>query len=89
VNVGVDWASEKRRGVNDRAMKSDNEFTRGGIDLNSANFNLVIKRDGKGIALPISQQDMAQFATIGGFVPKILSIKTVTSLPFLDLKVKN
>jgi len=61
----------------DAAMK-------GGIDLNAANLDLQIKRDGKGVPLPVSQQDMAQLARISGFVPRILEIKPVSSLPFLS-----
>ena len=30
----------------------------GGIDFNSANLNLQIKRDGRGVPLPISQQNL-------------------------------
>lgn len=56
----------------------------GGIDLNSANLAMVIKRDGRGVPLPVSQQDMAQLARIKGFVPRILEIKPASSLPFLS-----
>ena len=47
----------------------------GGIDLNSANLAMVIKRDGKGVVLPMAQQDMAQLSNFEGLDPKILSIK--------------
>ena len=47
----------------------------GGIDLNSANLNLQIKRDGRGVPLPLAQQDMAQLSRIQGFEPVILEIK--------------
>ena len=47
----------------------------GGIDLNSANLNLQIKRDGKGVALPLDQQDLALLGNIEGLDPVILSIK--------------
>jgi 4-aminobutyrate aminotransferase-like enzyme len=47
----------------------------GGIDLNSANLNLRIKRDGHGVMLPLSQQDLAQLSQIEGLDPVILSIK--------------
>lgn len=55
----------------------------GGIDLNAANLDLQIKRDGNGVPLPISQQDMAQLSQIGGFVPRILEIRPASGLPFL------
>jgi hypothetical protein len=54
-------------------------LTKGGIDLNSANLNLKIKRDGKGVPLPVTQQDLAQI-NINGLVPVIINIKSVTGL---------
>jgi len=58
----------------------------GGIDFNSANLNLQIKRDGKGVPLPLDQQDMAQLNNIEGLYPVILSIKPANSLPiFFEL----
>jgi len=56
----------------------------GGIDLNSINLNLLIKRDGNGVPLPISRQDMAQLSHIQGFVPKIIEIKPVVNLPIIS-----
>jgi hypothetical protein len=61
--------------------------TKGGIDFNSANLNLQIKRDGKGVPLPWAQQDMEQLMNIEGFVPVILEIKPAIDLPiFVELK---
>jgi len=57
--------------------------TRGGIDLNSANLNLQIKRDGKGVPLPLAQQDMNQLMQIQGFVPEIIEIRPAVNLPIL------
>ena len=56
----------------------------GGIDLNSANLDLQIKRDGKGVPLPLAQQDIEKLQSIEGFVPVIINIVPVTSLPFLS-----
>ena len=64
----------------------------GGIDLNSTNMDLRIKRDGstglttsgQGVPLPLGQQDMVQLGRMEGFVPIIISITPVTSLPFLS-----
>ncbi len=59
-----------------RLVKGDNAMSAyGGIDLNAANLNLVIKRDGYGVPLPLAQQDMAQLTNIEGLDPVILSIK--------------
>ncbi len=80
-----------------RALKNSDQFTTmnkqtivtlksdpvGGIDLNAANLNLLIMRDGKGIPLPLIHQDMAQLNRIAGFEPFIIDIKPLTSLPLL------
>gem|GEM_PF-3014046 len=64
------------KGFLDRIEKpEDKAMTRGGIDLNSANLAMVIKRDGHGIPLPLAQQDLVQLSNIEGLDPVILSIK--------------
>ena len=55
----------------------------GGIDLNAANLNLQIKRDGAGVPLPINQQDLENI-NIEGLFPVIRSIEPVTTLPILS-----
>ena len=76
----------------DSKAEEDNtdKAMRGGIDLNSANLRLQdIKRDGKGVPLPLAQQDMAQLIRIQGFEPVIMEIKAVTALPiFSELQQK-
>ena len=67
-----------------RSASSDRAMTKGGIDLNAANLDLRIKRDGNGVPLPVSQQDLTQLGRISGFVPKIIEIKPVSSLPFFN-----
>ena len=57
---------------------------KGGIDLNSDNLDLQIKRDGKGVPLPLQFQDMEKLRGIEGFVPVIINIVPVVSLPFLS-----
>jgi len=57
---------------------------RGGIDLNSANLAMVIKRDGRGVPLPLSEQNMAQLNLVSGFEPKILEINSAVNLPIFD-----
>jgi hypothetical protein len=61
------------------------EELRGGIDLNSANLNMQIKRDGNGVPLPVSEQDLSQ-VRIDGLVPVILSIQPAGSLPALNVQ---
>jgi hypothetical protein len=56
---------------------------KGGIDLNSANLKLQIKRDGRGVPLPLAQQDMVRLSQIEGFVPEIIEIKPAGSLPIV------
>ncbi|MBF0486366.1 MAG: hypothetical protein HQL16_07635 [Candidatus Omnitrophica bacterium] len=65
----------------DFAMATD--LTKGGIDLNAANLNLQVKRDGAGVPLPVSAQNLENFK-IDGLIPEILSIQPVTTLPFLE-----
>ncbi len=67
-----------------QAMSADKK---GGIDLNAANLNFQIKRNGRGVPLPLPQQDMKMLQGIEGFIPTILEIKPVTTLPmFSSLK---
>ncbi len=66
--------------VGDKAMIN----MKGGVDFNSSNLNLQIKRDGKGVPLPLAQQDMAQLIQIEGFIPVILEIKPVRDLPIFS-----
>ena len=61
------------------------EPLRGGIDLNSANLDLqIIKRNGKGIPLPLAQQDMAQMSRIQGFIPQIIEIRPALNIPIIS-----
>jgi len=55
----------------------------GGIDMNSANLNLQIKRDGNGVPLPVSQQDLENIH-IDGLVPVILEIRPAAASPILS-----
>lgn len=64
----------------DRALITKN----GGIDFNSVNLGLVIKRDGKGVPLPLAQQDMAQLSRILGFEAEIVSIKPAINVPIIN-----
>ncbi|MBF0385887.1 MAG: hypothetical protein HQL27_08460, partial [Candidatus Omnitrophica bacterium] len=54
----------------------------GGINLNPKIFDLQIKRDGKGIPLPISEQSLENI-NIQGFVPIIINITPINNLPLL------
>jgi len=55
----------------------------GGIDLNAANMKLLIKRDGKGMILPISQAILNRIK-INGLVPVILSIRPAADTPLMS-----
>ena len=55
----------------------------GGIDLNSAYLNLRIRRDGRGIPLPMNQQPMEELMDIPGFMPVIIQMTPVANLPLL------
>jgi len=64
------------QGNSSPAMNSSLDRTSpfGGIDLNAANMNFIIKRDAHGLPLPLVQQDLAQLSRISGFIPRILDI---------------
>ncbi len=67
----------------DKAMLGPaDEF--GGLDLNAAPLNLLIKRDGRGVPLPLLRQDWAQLSQIRGFYPTIIEIKPAGTLPILS-----
>ncbi len=69
---------------NKAMISKGKDFNKGGIDLNGANLNFEIKRDGKGVPLPLPQQDMELLNKIQGFVPTIIEIKPVTTLPMFS-----
>jgi hypothetical protein len=76
---------EEGRNIIDPAMNNSNaDATRGGIDFNSANLDLQIKRDGHGVPLPLAQQDMAQLSRIQGFEPEIIEIKPAVNVPIIS-----
>lgn len=54
----------------------------GGIDFNSGLLDLQIKRDGNGVPLPLPQQPIDTMH-IDGFVPIIINITPIPSLPML------
>ena len=85
-----EWQVKRRkhhsglRVVGGRDNKPDHAMAPGGIDFNSANLSLQIKRDGRGVPLPLALQDMAQLSRIQGFVPEIIEIKPAGNLPILS-----
>jgi hypothetical protein len=63
--------------------KAQQDFTRGGIDLNAASLDLQIRRDGNGVPLPVSQQNLDNIK-IDGLVPVILNIRSAAGLPLFS-----
>ncbi|MCB9771038.1 MAG: protein kinase [Candidatus Omnitrophica bacterium] len=65
------------------ATKSS-DATKGGIDFDPTLLNLQIKRDGRGVALPLPQQDL-EHINIKGFYPVIINIQplNIQTLPIL------
>jgi hypothetical protein len=61
----------------DGAMAVKQPF--GGIDLNAANLNLQIKRDGRGVPLPVSRQDW-EHIKIDGLIPVIIDIRPASNI---------
>ncbi len=56
----------------------------GGINFNSSNLNLIIRRDGRGVPLPMALQDMTRLNNIQGFIPEIIEIRPAVNLPILS-----
>jgi hypothetical protein len=59
------------------------QWERGGIDLNSRNLDLQIKRDGKGVPLPVSQQNLDNIR-FDGLAPEILNIKPASDVTLFN-----
>ena len=68
-------------------VKRTTEPTRGGIDFAGSNLDLQIKRDGKGMVLPMSQQNLDNIH-IDGLVPVILNIKPVQNVPLFSKMIE-
>ncbi|MBF0570545.1 MAG: hypothetical protein HQL12_01615 [Candidatus Omnitrophica bacterium] len=64
-------------------MVEESKTKEGGIDLNAANLNLNIKRDGNGVPLPVSQQNLENIK-LDGLTPVILDIKPAINSPLLS-----
>ncbi len=65
-------------GVKDKTVAStliteDQQWNKGGIDFDPTNMDLQIKRDGKGVPLPLPQQNLEQIH-IQGLFPVIINI---------------
>ncbi len=83
-----DYITSIKVGMVDQAIVTRKEqpptpgtFTKGGIDLNPELLDLQIKRDGKGVPLPLLQQPI-QDMKIEGFLPIIINVAPV-NLPLL------
>lgn len=63
--------------------KSQIRTVNGGIDMNASNLDLQIKRDGNGLVLPVSQQDLDNIQ-IDGLVPVLLDIKPATGMALFN-----
>jgi hypothetical protein len=61
----------------------DSAQLKGGIDMNSAALDMQIKRDGAGVPLPVSQQDIENIR-IDGLVPVILNIQPAANMPLFS-----
>ncbi len=57
---------------------AETKFTKGGIDFDPTNMNLQIKRDGKGVPLPLPQQNLEQI-NIQGLFPVIINITPINA----------
>ncbi len=72
------------QGVSPEAANAYDERKLGGIDLSSEQMDLKIKRDGKGVVLPVSDQDIRDL-NVEGLEPVMLKYQPATpaTVPFL------
>ena len=61
----------------------DDAAATGGIDFARSNLDLQIRRDGAGVVLPVSQQNLENIK-IDGLVPEILSVQPAASSPLFN-----
>jgi hypothetical protein len=74
----ADLTTDKRFTVVSSSAAIEAEFTKGGIDFDPTNMNLQIKRDGKGVPLPLPQQNLEQI-NIQGLFPIIINIVPINA----------
>ncbi|MBF0122154.1 MAG: hypothetical protein HQL21_01945 [Candidatus Omnitrophica bacterium] len=81
------FISEKAMTVS--AIESEKAMDKtGGIDFSAASLDMQIRRDGKGMVLPVGQQDLDNIK-IDGLVPVIFKIEPASTLPlFSELEAK-
>jgi hypothetical protein len=76
-------SSPDQRSGDQAMLTRDGNKEVGGIDLNPEFLDLKIKRDGAGIPLPLPQQSIEQMMQIEGFLPVIINVTPIQSLPML------
>jgi len=83
-NPGLEPEAEKTGGFSIKAnlVTKTTAQEPGGIDFNPALLNMQIKRDPNGVPLPLPQQPIPDF-NIDGFIPVILDMTPVMSIPVL------
>ena len=62
---------------------SDDAAAKGGIDFAQSNLDMQIRRDGAGMVLPVSQQNLENIR-IDGLVPEILSVQPAAGSPLFN-----
>ena len=83
----VDW--EFKLGMVKEIKKNSAMLERGGIDFNADKINLQIQNAGEGIKFHIDPAMLKQLQNAPGFVPVIINIQPLKSLPeFLGIREK-
>ncbi len=72
---GREWI---KRLIASSGIGKQNDFIKGGIDFDPTNMNLQIKRDGRGVPLPLPQQNLEQI-NIQGLFPVIINIMPINA----------
>jgi|GEM_PF-6684645 len=81
-----DLSGKKATEIADLSKKQGFEVEQdavGGIDLNPNMMDLKIKRDGRGVPLPMSDQSIEALQQIEGFLPVIINVTPIQNLPML------
>ena len=80
-----DWRLAAESSMSSAADIAGDDVRPGGLDFTAGAMNLEIRRDGRGIALPVAQQPLDTMQ-IDGFFPVFLNVFTVSPPMYLGIE---
>ena len=81
----MQWEFDQKAQINTQVKVDDKAMANGGINFNQSNLDMQIRRDGQGVPLPVSQQNLENIR-IEGLVPVIVNIRPAAAMPdFIQL----